>query len=107
MKRILNEAGALEKVALALLAACPTLINAQDAATPAPLLLSQAVAATPWQATQRDFRSETWESAAPILDPVTGEVRVQHHKFLLLETGRNFLDENQQWQTTRDAFAIN
>jgi len=69
-------------------------------------LLAQALEAVPWHLTQRDFHSQTWESSTVLVDPSSGKTIVQPHSFLELGSGLNFLDEAQNWQSSRAEFQI-
>src|SRR5437867_2148218 len=53
--------------------------------------VNEASVALPWQVTQRDFHSSTWESVVPIVDPISGQTNVQRHKFVSIGSGINFL----------------
>src|SRR2546425_2546557 len=70
-------------------------------------LPAQDAAPVSWQITQRDFHSETWESAVPVVDPFNGKTRFQRHKFMSIGSGMNFWDqESQSFQPTREEFSI-
>src|SRR5438093_9382311 len=85
--------------------ACTAVVKDTSAQTVAPAAV--APAANPqWQVAQRDFHSETWEAAVPVLDPITGKVRLERHSLVSLASGMNYLDDNQNWQPTREEFEI-
>src|SRR5437879_4421490 len=94
--------------AISLLAASAAVpLGAQTPLPPEPLLNAQLDTPLSWQITQRDFHSATWESAVPVVDPVSGKTRFERHKFVSIGSGMNFWDEeSQSFQPTREEFSI-
>jgi len=67
------------QIMVALLLAA-TGIQSQNIAAPNPLP-AQPVALEPWHITQRDFHSQKWEAAVPVVDPISGQITIRRETY--------------------------
>ncbi len=84
----------------------PQELHVTPAEGPLPVAPANATTSGPWTVSARDYHSQVWTADTTATDPATGQMIHGQRSFVELASGLNYLDDNGQWQTTREEFQI-